>query len=166
VSVPIQTRWMADLRAAPAVALWPGLAGLIPFIAGTLALWLAPAGLGQWLWKAFIAYGAVILTFVGAIHWGIALALPHGANSDRANPAIAFGYGWSVVPALVGWLALLVTLLAMPVVGVLLLVTGFATQLFIDARITAAHRLPAWYLALRLLLTAVVVASLLLALPA
>jgi hypothetical protein len=160
--MPIQTRWTTDLRAAPAAALWPGIAGALPFVGGVLALWLAPAAWEPWLWRALVAYGAVILTFVGAIHWGIALALPHGANSNPANATIAFGYGWSVVPALVGWVALLVR----PGFGVLLLVAGFAAQLFIDARITAAHRLPAWYLALRLLLTAVVVACLLLALPA
>jgi hypothetical protein len=67
-----------------------------------------------------------------------------------------------VLPALLGWLAILLP----PGLALGLLVAGFAVQLFIDARIAAAHRLPAWYLALRLLLTAVVITCLLLALPA
>lgn len=153
---------MTDLRAAPPVALWPGLAGLLPFVGGVVGLWIGPAAFAPWLWKAFIAYGAIILTFVGAIHWGIALGLPHGGGTDPSNATIAFGYGWSVLPALLGWLATLVP----AGLALVLLVAGFAAQLFIDARIAAAHRLPAWYLALRLLLTAAVITCLLLALPA
>jgi hypothetical protein len=160
--VPIRTRWQTDLRAAPPVALWPGLAGLLPFVGGVVGLWIGPAAFAPWLWKALIGYGAIILTFVGAIHWGIALGLPHGGDTDPSNATIAFGYGWSVLPALLGWLAILLP----PGLALGLLVAGFAVQLFIDARIAAAHRLPAWYLALRLLLTAVVITCLLLALPA
>lgn len=153
---------MTDLRAAPPAALWPGLAGLLPFVGGVVGLWIGPTTFAPWLWKALIAYGAIILTFVGAIHWGIALGLPHGGDTDPSNATIAFGYGWSVLPALLGWLAILVP----AGLALVLLVAGFAAQLFIDARIAAAHRLPAWYLALRLLLTAAVITCLLLALPA
>lgn len=160
--MPLKTRWITDLRAAPPAALWPGLAGLLPFIGGVAGLWLGPAAFAPALAAALVAYGAIILTFVGAIHFGLALGVPHGGDTDPAHAAIVFGYGWSVLPALLGWLAIL--LRPGPALG--LLVAGFAVQLFIDARIAAAHRLPAWYLALRLLLTVVVVACLLLALPA
>jgi hypothetical protein len=160
--VPLNTRLQTDLLAAPQAALWPGLAGLLPFVAGAVARWLLPVAASDWAAFALVAYGAVILTFVGAIHWGLALGLVHARDTDAESASIVFGYAWSVVPALVGWVALL-----LPVtLGLALLAIGFLVQLFIDARLAAVHRLPAWYLGLRLLLTSVVVGCLLVALPA
>lgn len=160
--MPLNTRLQTDLLAAPPAALWPGLAGLVPFIAGALGSWVLPDAAATWLVNALVAYGAVILTFVGAIHWGLALGLVHAEDTRPDATSILFGYAWSVVPALIGWAALL-----LPVtLGLLLLIVGFAVQLFIDARLAAVHRLPAWYLGLRLLLTTVVVGCLVVALPA
>jgi len=50
-------------------AAWLGYGGLIPFIV------LAPASLLDhhhgWTWSdALYGYGAIILSFVGALHWG------------------------------------------------------------------------------------------------
>ena len=60
---------------------------------------------------------------------------------------------WSILPALVAWLALL----AAPVVAVVLLVAGFAIHYWRDVRLAAAAvaDLPAWYLPMRLRLTCV-----------
>ena len=93
---------------------WPlGLAGLIPFAAGALAVALG------WHAAAFplAAYGATILAFLGAVHWGLALAAPGDAAAERL--------AWGVVPSLWAWVALLLPLpVALPVLGAGILATA------------------------------------------
>jgi hypothetical protein len=142
----------SGLRDVPPAALWPGLAGLLPFLACALLPLATDAAWHPLAQQALVAYGAVILTFVGAIHWGIALMAPR-------HPASAACFGWSVVPALWGWLALFPSFIA----SLALLGAGFIVQLAVDYRAAGALGLPAWYLALRSLLTSGVLLSLLLA---
>jgi len=74
-----------------------GHAGLIPFIVGTLLLWLVYPDLQPWVALGLAAYGALIVAFLGGIHWG--LAMDSHASGQRA-------FGWAMVPPLVAWLAL------------------------------------------------------------
>lgn len=133
----------------PTPALVLGLSGLIPFVVAATALWILedyqryPVELG------LLGYGAVILSFLGGVKWGEALT---------SGAAI----GWqalllAVSPSLVGWLALLLS----PAAGISLLLAGFLTQYLIDRHWVRSGSLPAWYARLRLLLTAIVAASLL-----
>ena len=141
---------MADrvsLADVPRPALVLGFAGLLPFLAASLGLWLADYPDSLAALDIQLAYGAVILSFMGAVHWG--LALGDGAISYRR-------LGWLVVPALLGWLALLLN----PVDGLLLMALGFAGVYFGDLRAIAAGNAPAWYRALRRPLTLIVIASL------
>ena len=137
----------------PAPALWLGGTGLIPFIAPVGVLWLGAPVWRELAWAVLHGYAAVILSFVGAIHWGAAL---------RENDAgrLWQAMGWSVVPALLAW----VTLLLPHSYGVALLLLGFAAQYWMDRRAVAQGWLPAWYGQLRRLLTAGVTACLALAL--
>lgn len=137
---------------APAAAVL-GAAGLLPFI--TLA---ALAALGPVTWyvyslTALSQYGAVILTFVGALHWGY--ALHRGARGQAAW----LQYGFSVVPALLGWMSLFFdvwTALRMQAVALL------GCYAF-DLVMTRIDPVPAAFLRLRAVLTVTGVASLLLA---
>lgn len=82
----------------PAMVL--GLAGLVPFVAMTAFAVAGPVtGYVYWL-TALSHYGAVILTFVGALHWGY--ALKRGAQDEVSW----LQYGYSVVPALLAWFSL------------------------------------------------------------
>ena len=127
-----------------------GIAGLLPFAGLALGLLIFPersGALGLWL----RGYGAVILSFVGALHWAFALRLP--PVDHEHGPGM---YGWSVVPALLAWVSL-----ALPVPAALgLQLVGFLAQAGFDARLTGFHWYPAWFWRLRMLLTAVVCASL------
>ena len=76
-----------------------GYAGLIPFI-GLSAMSV--------LWRdihhsavlfSLLAYGATIISFLGAIHWGLAM---REEKPDR-NAII-----WGVIPSLVAWVSLIV----------------------------------------------------------
>lgn len=66
---------------------------------------------------------------------------------------------WSVIPALIAWIA---TLLPMPL-GCLLLVIGFVAHLRQDRQLLRVMSLPAWYLPMRLRLSFVASVCLLLA---
>jgi hypothetical protein len=63
---------------------------------------------------------------------------------------------WSVIPALLAWLALLVS----PAAAGVVLVVGFVAQYLQDRRLTRQSSLPPWYLPLRLRLTGVACACL------
>lgn len=127
---------------------WLGYGGLLPFVAGAILVGVDPRHARLWS-DALVGYGAVILSFVGALHWGFAMTAAGLAAAERRRAFV-----WSVMPALLAWSATL--LAASP--GSLLLVLGFAVHLGQDHRLAGAAQLPTWYLPLRWRLT--VVASL------
>ena len=117
-----------------------GYAGLIPFAAAAaLALLGTPPWRGFAL-AALAAYGAVILSFLGAVHWGLALRAP-----PEEAPAAWPRLGRGVLPALVGWVALLLP--ARP--GLLLLGVGVLVVALVEAAATRRGLLPRDYLGLR-----------------
>ena len=119
--------------------------GLLPFLVLAPASLVDPQHASLWS-DALFAYGAVILTFVGALHWGFAMTLPDLSASRRTRC-----FAWSVVPALLAWSAFLFS----PILASVLLVTGFLTHYWQDRFLVAARHLPAWYLPLRFRLTTV-----------
>lgn len=142
------------IPALPRAVAWLGYGGLLPFAGLALA---RLAGLGDpWVAPALLAYGAVILSFVGALHWAFAMTLPALGERQRVQLFV-----WSTVPALVAWPALL----AGPEAGALLLVAGFGAHYLQDRRLAARASLPSWYLPLRLRLSALASLSLLSLLP-
>lgn len=136
----------------PTAVSWLGHGGLLPFVGLTLLVWLG----GPWValaLQAQLAYGAVILSFVGALHWGWAMSSP--SLDDRARSA---RYAWSVVPSLLGWVALLLP----NGMGLWLLAAGFVLHFGQDWRHARGAGAPGWYLPLRARLTAVATACVLL----
>ena len=135
----------------PTHVAWLGYGGLLPFIG--LAILIVADPLRAQVWSdALVGYGAVILSFVGALHWGIAMI---ATRLDPVQRRRAFV--WSVVPALIAWPA---TVLAGSA-ACLILVLGFGCHLAQDYRLAGPAELPAWYLPLRRRLTAVACISLL-----
>lgn len=128
-----------------------GYGGLIPFVALATACLAWPALRATWWVPALLGYGAVILSFVGALHWGFAMTLPDMPLRQRHAC-----FAWSVVPALVAWPALLVP----PAAGATLLIIGFAAHLVQDFRLQRSVVLAPWYLHLRVRLTSVACACL------
>ena len=142
--------------AIPATALVLGLAGLIPFAAGALALWaplpVLDATLGL---RLVIGYGALILSFLGGIRWGTALG-PY----DSGRQTLEFSA--SVLGSLAGLAAAFLP--AIPALA--LLIAGFLMQGLWDVMSVDAGRLPSWFGRLRMILTAGAVVSLVAALLA
>ena len=129
-----------------------GISGLIPFIAGLILTLRGDVsspvveGLALDGPRVMLSYGAIILSFMGAIHWGTALE----REPDRAWP-----YGVSVVPALYGWLIWGLSLLNPTDSGLLMiaLALGFVILLVFDLVRGQAGDFPKWYPRLRVLLT-------------
>ncbi|WP_285350740.1 DUF3429 domain-containing protein [Pseudomonas sp. ME-P-057] len=144
----------SSLSSPPRYVALLGYGGLLPFV-GLLLLILFSAQYRPFLTQALVAYGAVILSFVGALHWGFAMTL-QDLHADQCRERFI----WSVIPALIAWPALL---LPAPL-GLLLLIFGFVAHYWQDRRLVKAATLPAWYLPMRLRLT--LVASLCLLLSA
>jgi hypothetical protein len=140
---------MSDDRIPP-VALALGLGGLVPFVACGTALALDirlppiddPA-------RALLAYAAVILSFLGGARWGFALRMNDSGLQARALTL-------SVLPSIAAWLTLLApVLMGLAVMPLMFLLMGLADRRLPDIGA------PAWYARLRVLLTAIVVATLL-----
>ena len=127
-----------------------GYAGLVPFIVFSIASWTTLPQVDiahDWL----ISYAAVILSFMGAIHWGVAMS--------KGSPIDTIELGFSVLPALLAWLALLIP--ALFAYG--LLVLSFTTLYWADRYVNDVGLLPAWYLPMRFVLTLVVIVCMLVA---
>ncbi len=139
-------------RTIPPSALYLGLAGVLPFWLAALLFWSHADPVGTSTAAALaIAYGAVILAFLGGVRWGLAIATP-----GRAPAAATLVL--SVLPALAGFAAMFTP----PLFALAVLVSGFLLQALWDV-IAADHgRLPQWFAMLRMILTALVVPALLL----
>jgi len=134
-----------------------GLATLLPLLAAALLVpFGAPAPFDPpTLIFAMTGYGAVLLSLLGGIRWGMAVRL---SMSRRDSLLLATG----LLPMLVGWVALLLP--AGPALG--LLAAAFAGQGAWDVWSIEAGRGPPWYGRLRMsftiLVTAILAATLIL----
>ncbi|MBS1302219.1 DUF3429 domain-containing protein [Loktanella sp. SALINAS62] len=129
-----------------------GLAGLLPFLWGALTA-LVPS-LGEWAMLTLggrftapfvqLSYGAIILSFMSGVLWGFA---------TRQGGLLP--YALSVIPAL--WAFFMVG--GGPTAAGINLCAGFLGLLLLDWQFAKAGLAPAWWMQLRTLLTAIVVAS-------
>lgn len=117
-----------------------GLAGLLPFIAGAAAVWLVGPQ-DKLPSAALLAYAALIASFLGGIHWGLAM---------RDSPADAAQLLWGVSPSLLGWVAVLLP----PRWGLLLAPATLIACYAVDRRLYQRLGLGSW-LGLRARLTGV-----------
>jgi len=131
-------RWAARL----------GYAGLLPFLGLAVAVWLVPAAYRVQAAFALLAYGVTIASFLGAIHWGLAM---RGPLTPQPGPFV-----WGVFPSLVAWVALLLPLSQ----GLVTLTLLLGMCLAVDRRSYPAYGLQEW-LAMRHHLTLVASACLL-----
>lgn len=127
----------------PRPVLFLALAGLLPFLATTaLCLWAENRMLALWAFTALAVWGACGLSFLGAVHWGLALKSPApglrallvGAAAPlTAWLSLAFGGRW----------------------GLLATALGYVLLLAYEQVAARRDEVPAWYARLRLPLTGV-----------
>lgn len=99
------------------LALRLGYAGLLPFLFGALLVWLLSgydAEAHAFATLALSSYAAVVISFLGGIHWGLGF---------RQGGSAATPFVWGVVPSLMAWVAVVMPAYAGLVVhGVMLVV--------------------------------------------
>ncbi|UWQ17403.1 DUF3429 domain-containing protein [Jannaschia sp. M317] len=141
----------------PFFALILGLAGLLPFAWGAVTIWspMLATLTAQWIGPRFVGpyvglfYGSVILSFMSGVLWGFA---------TRAEGRVAAtGYALSVLPAL--WAFFMTG--GGPVSAGIALIAGFVGLLGLDWLFWQQGLAPRWWMKLRMILTAGVVACLL-----
>lgn len=125
-------------------ALWLGYAGLLPFAGLTWASLGAATPWNMCAAAALLAYGASILSFMGAIHWGLAMRASAGDDTRHRNGQFI----WGVFPSLLAWCAML---WAAPG-GLWLVGAGLWACFAMDRKVYPIHGLQGW-LRLRLVLT-------------
>ena len=113
-----------------------GYLGLIPFVFGAITALLSQQ-LVSLAFQAFILYSLAILSFMGGVHWGLALI-----TGTRPSTRLLI----SVVPVVAAWICLI----ALPApLTLAVLGGGFIAQWFIDRPILAELPIPSWYLEMR-----------------
>lgn len=132
----------------PSYPLALGVAGLIPFVSTAAAGTFYPHLFASMM-EIQSAYGACILSFMGAVWWGVEMA-------SKAPPKQGM-YIASVSPALVAFTSLLVPSTGL---GLLIQASGFFGLLLYDVGQWRRGVGARWYPALRIPLTAVVLLSL------
>jgi hypothetical protein len=128
---------------APGLIPWLGYSGLIPFVFFGVLAWVPQEAWHDFALHALGVYAAVILSFLGAVHWGLYLADPGHRAAGLPGPA------WAVIPSVAAWGALLLPLsLALP-----LLAAMFPLVLLVDRTSLPRHWVPGNYMAMRGYLT-------------
>ena len=99
-------------------------------------------------------YGSIILTFLGAVYWGIIL---NDSNKNLINEKVkTFVICWSIIPSL--WSVLI--LIFSNNITIIILALCFIIVQFVDEFIIKYFKFPIWYLFLRRSLTISVVSIL------
>jgi len=119
-----------------------GYLGLIPFLCSALLIWIPQ--FHHIAVQCLTIYATVILTFIGGVHWGI--ALQQSQNTDNTDSRFIF----SVIPSLVAWLAVVF----IKPYALIILVLCFIAFRLVEKRLYE-QSIPLWYAQLRDQLTVI-----------
>ncbi|XP_077412073.1 transmembrane protein 69-like isoform X1 [Vanacampus margaritifer] len=147
-----ETKGGFSLRAmtqAPKPALYIGFSGLIPFVTAPLLMATTQSFYPEVAYAQML-YSACIVSFLGGARWGFAIPDGSPAQPDWMN------LGNSVVPSLLAWLALLCR--DNVVEGAMVVLMGLGLSLYYDLTLLPGY--PAWFKAMRTVLTLVATFSL------
>jgi hypothetical protein len=157
------------LRQPFTIAVLLSVGGIVPFLLSAIVILFDPLASPVAI-QVLISYGAVILSFVGAVHWGFALRdVAHPVNGVPLTPVklgierqlLLFG----VIPAIIGWIALLAMIhFNAPSLSVFLLLAGFFIAIVAETIGKGRGVVAGNYLALRWGVSIVVLLTLLLVL--
>jgi hypothetical protein len=123
-----------------------GYAGLLPFVLLAMATWVADPGHRAFTGVALAGYGAVIASFLGAIHWGLVM-------HETSKQSLAL-LAWGVTPSLLSWVALMLS----PAAGLLVIAAVLCACFAVDRVVYPRFQVQGW-LPMRLTLTCIASAS-------
>ena len=124
-----------------------GYAGLIPFIIFSVGCWI-PLPYFSDVIQLLITYAAIILSFMGAIYWGVAIANINASANQQSNKHFLV----SIIFALTAWLSLLLP----EVIALVILQVSFIVLIAYDLKVVKLQGLPDWYMRMRKRLTLIV----------
>ncbi len=110
-----------------------GYAGLIPFIGLAFMVQLADSPNDLIALESLVAYGAVIVSFLGALHWGACFKTIGASTQNRWLDHSV--WIWGIMPALIAWLAIHIFI----PLALLLLAATLIVQRAIDQRTYAYY---------------------------
>jgi hypothetical protein len=122
-------------------ALRLGHAGLAPFVLGAALVWIVNAEAHPYATLALAAYAALVIAFLGGIHWGLAL---------RQSAPAASLFVWGAAPALLAWVAVMMPPRSGLVIDGALLIAGY----LVDRKVYPVQGIARW-LTLRFRLSAI-----------
>ena len=115
-------------QSLPAIVRALGYAGLIPFIGLAFMVQLADSPNDLIALESLVAYGAVITSFLGALHWGACFRTIGEPTQNRWLDHSV--WIWGIMPALIAWLAIHIFI----PLALLLLAATLLVQRAIDQR--------------------------------
>jgi glutaredoxin-related protein len=120
-----------------------GYAGIIPFIGFSLLAFFPDVH--HWAIRANIVYGGIILTFIGAVHWGCLLDNFSSSLSSKNKIILMV----SVLPSLLAWLVLIDYFNS--VSSLCILISGFMAMSAFEISLVTYNS--SWYRKMRLQLS-------------
>lgn len=128
-------------RPAPDMAHRLGQLGLGPFVLGAVLVWLVDERAHGYTTQALSVYAALVVSFLGGIHWGIGFVQMDAPGSL---------FVWGVVPSALSWVAVMMPASS----GLVLNGAMLAACYLVDRKVYPALGLARW-LTLRFRLSAV-----------
>ena len=118
--------------------------GLIPFLFPIFFMTFISSEYNYLLKVFVISYGAVILSFLGAVHWGYHIKEKISENEPYSK------WFWSISPSIIAWFALINLFLNLIVYASLIISLGLVISLIVDYRV---FKTVLWYKKLRIYLS-------------
>ena len=122
-----------------------GYLGTIPFLSLAVTLLLVDTQSSILVAAALHLYGAIILSFLGGLHWGRIACTQDNKTSDK------WFLIYSVIPSLIGWSSYLLSYLWQEASS--MLIAGFVISYVVDIRFPKLVEWQSWMKPLRANLT-------------
>lgn len=139
----------------PPLLILLSILGLLPYILLGLAALGPHADSAGRMMSAFVAWSAIVLTFIGGVHWGLVLR-----DTDPAQPFRGVRAGLAVLALIIGWVALMLPIVAPSWLALVVLIVGYVGALVAEHHAGQQNLLPPRFLWARWAFTLVAAAML------
>lgn len=127
------------MKPLPKIAWLLGYAGILPFAVLSFLILMGktdilPSEISLALWLAI--YAALVLSFIGAVSWGFALAMHEKLDPSELNKLLIY----SVIPSILAWFALLLPIKpALFVLAALIIAAYIADALLLFPKLNSRY---------------------------
>ena len=135
-----------NLNKVPRIPLLLAMGGVIPFITFSLGIWFFNDNLKLVSLYYLLNYSVIIVTFLGAIYWGAAME----KGEKNFKP-----YVISIIPALLCWFVFM-GFFSNYILILIFFIFAFFFMYLVDMKYVRSNFFPTWYLALRKIVSVIV----------